>query len=102
MSEKKGRPVPIGEAVSGFLKQRGLTKRVEQTSVISGWAALVGNQIAAVTSPISVTPDGTLFVSVDTHAWMTELSLMEPELLRVLNTVAGELKVRKIRFLLRR
>ena len=102
MSEKKRRPVPISEALSGFLKRRGLSKRVEQAGAIDQWPSAVGAQIAAVTKPLSVTPDGTLFVAVTTHAWMTELSLMEPDLLKALNASEGREKVRKIRFQLRR
>jgi len=102
MSEKKRRPVPISEALSGFLKRRGLSKRVEQAGAIDRWPSAVGAQIAAVTKPLSVTPDGTLFVAVTTHAWMTELSLMEPDLLKALNASEGREKVRKIRFQLRR
>ncbi|MBA3340212.1 MAG: DUF721 domain-containing protein [Gemmatimonadaceae bacterium] len=102
MNEKRRRPVPISEALSGFLKRRGLAKRVEQAEAITAWPEVVGPQIAAATKPMSVTPDGTLFVAVTTHGWMTELSLMEPELLRALNTVDGKAKVRKIRFQLQR
>ena len=102
MNEKKRRPVPIAEALSGFLKRTGLEKRVEQASAIDDWASAVGDKIAAVTRATSVTPDGTLFVSVLTHAWMTELSLMEPEVLKALNSVEGRPRVRKIRFQLNR
>jgi len=102
MSEKKRRPVPIGEALSGFLEHRGLAKRVDQAGAVEDWSRAVGAQIAAVTKAISVTPDGTLFVAVSNHAWMSELSLMEPDLLRALNAVEGREKVRKIRFQLRR
>jgi predicted nucleic acid-binding Zn ribbon protein len=64
--------------------------------------ALVGSQIASVTEPQSITPDGTLFVSVTTNAWMNELSLMEPELLRALNAKPGRMPIRRIRWLLKR
>ena len=102
MTEKKRRPVPISEAVSGFLKRKGFAKRLEQAGAIEEWPQAVGAQIAAVTKPISVTPDGTLFVAVRTHAWMSELSLMEPELLKALNPPEGPQKVKKIRFQLQR
>lgn len=102
MNEKRRKPVPIAEALSGFLKNRGLAKRMEQTEAIVDWPKAVGAQIAAITTPISITPDGTLFVAVATHSWMTELSLMEPDLLAALNSVEGREKVRKIRFQLRR
>jgi predicted nucleic acid-binding Zn ribbon protein len=102
MTEKKRRPVPIADALSGFLKRQGLDKRVEQASAIDAWPVAVGDKIAAVTKAMSVTPDGTLFVSVLTNAWMTELSLMEPQLLAALNVPGSRQRVRKIRFQLNR
>jgi predicted nucleic acid-binding Zn ribbon protein len=102
VSDRKRKPVPLSEALGGFLKRRGLAKRVEQTKAVDFWAEAVGAQIAGVTKALSVTPDGVLFVAVSTHAWMTELSLMEPQLLAALNAVEGREKIRKIRFQLRR
>ena len=96
------RPQPIGAAISNFLEQSGLRDRVEQASVVPEWPALVGAQIAAVTEPVLVTADGVLFVAVRTHAWMTELSLMEPELIASLNRAGGRAPVKKIRWQLMR
>ena len=104
MSEpkKKRRPQKLGDVVSGVLTKAGLSDRIAQASVIPEWASLVGPQIARVTEPLSVTTQGTLFVTVTTNAWMTELSLMEPELLRRLNERTGRLQIRKIRWQIRR
>jgi predicted nucleic acid-binding Zn ribbon protein len=99
---KKSRPDPIANAVARFLEKSGLAKRVEQAEIIPEWPALVGTQIAAVTDPRSITPDGTLFVAVRTNAWMTELSLMEPELLRALNAKDGRTRIQRIRWQLMR
>ena len=96
------RPTPISALLASVLKEAGIADRVEQASVVPEWPSLVGAQIAAVTTPLLVTPDGTLFVAVTTHAWMTELSLMEPELLRTLNATPGRPPVRRIRWQLRR
>jgi len=100
--EKKRKPSPLGDVVTGFLKQSGLEERVEQAAVIPEWSSLVGAQIAKVTTPRFVTSDGTLFVAVTTNGWMTELSLMEPQLLRALNAQAGRARIRKIRLQLMR
>ena len=102
MNEKKRRPVPIADALTGFLRERGLAKRMEQATAIEAWPEIVGERISAVTKPVSITPDGILFVAVKTNAWMTELGLMEPELLKALNARKGEEKVRKIRYRLDR
>lgn len=100
--DKKRKPEAIGNVVGAYLKQAKLEERVEQAQVVPEWEMLVGKQIAVVTKPISVTPDGTLFVAVTTNAWMNELSLMEPQLLRALNAKAGRARIRKIRLQLMR
>ena len=94
----KNRPQALGELLGGVLRQAGIAERVEQASVVPEWASLVGPQIAAVTEPLLITADGTLFVAVRTNSWMTELSLMEPELLRALNVKDGRRPVQKIRY----
>ena len=102
MNDKKRKPVPIADAVSGFLAERGLARRVQQARAIEAWPKVVGERISAVTKALSITPDGILFVAVTTNAWMTELGLMEPELLAALNAGRGRDKVRKIRYRLDR
>lgn len=99
---KKRRPKKLGDVMGAVLSKAGIADRVAQASVIPHWRTLVGPQIANVTEPLSVTPQGTLFVAVTTNAWMTELSLMEPELLRRLNERAGRLSIKKIRWQIRR
>ncbi|HUQ84479.1 MAG TPA: DUF721 domain-containing protein [Gemmatimonadaceae bacterium] len=96
------RPESISSAIAQFLDQAGIRDRVQQATVVPEWPKLVGSQIAAVTEPLSVTADGVLFVAVKTHAWMSELSLMEPELLVSLNRETGRPPVRKIRWQLMR
>jgi len=100
MSGRKKKPEPIGNLVASWLGESGLAKRIEQAAVIPEWPHLVGPQIAAVTIPKSITANGTLFVSVTTNAWMNELSLLEPELLRSLNTKSGRTPIRRIRWVL--
>jgi predicted nucleic acid-binding Zn ribbon protein len=102
MSPGKKKPSSIADILAGVLKESGVAARVEQAGIIPEWPGLVGAQIAAVTTPQSVTVDGTLFVSVSTNAWMMELSMMEPELLRALNAKEGRVPVKKIRWLLQR
>src|SRR5215831_8589620 len=102
MSDKKKRPEAVGNVVAKWLHASGLAERVDQAAVIPEWPRLVGPQIAAVTTPKSITSNGTLFVEVTTNAWMTELSLLEPELLKSINAAEGRASVRRIRWLLRR
>ena len=97
---KRGQPQVVGDALKGYLARSGLGKRLAQAQVIPEWPTLVGPQIAAVTTPESVAPDGTLFVRVATSAWMTELQLMGPQILAALNAGRGPARIRTIRWLL--
>jgi predicted nucleic acid-binding Zn ribbon protein len=99
--DKRRKPERVSDVLAGYLQQSGLAARVEQAAVIPEWPSLVGAQVAAVTQPRSVTPDGTLFVWVTTNAWMSELSLLEPELLRALNSKPDRPPIRRIRWQLR-
>ncbi len=102
MSKERRRPIAVGDALRGYLAKAGLAKRLAQAQVIPDWPRLVGPQIAAVTSPESVTPDGTLFVRVATSGWMTELQLMAPEIMARLNAGRGAGRIKTIRWLLSR
>lgn len=102
MSERKKKPEAIGNILANVLGTKGIAERIDQAGIIPEWPSMVGKQIAAVTSPKSVTANGTLFVEVSTNAWMNELSLLEPELLRSLNTKPGRVPIRRIRWLLAR
>ena len=101
-ADKKRKPAAIADVVGAFLKDAKLAERVEAAQVVPEWESLVGKQISSVTKPISVTQDGTLFVSVKTNAWMNELSLMEPQILTALNSKPGRTRIKKIRMQLMR
>src|SRR5213083_3523402 len=103
MAERKpgrGQPQAVGEALRSYLAKSGLAARLAQAQVIPDWPGLVGPQIARVTAPESVTPDGTLFVRVATSAWMTELQLMGPQIMAAINTGRGAGRIKSIRWLL--
>ena len=101
MTPAKKKPAALGDVLADVIRAAGIEQRVEQAGIIPEWSALVGAGIANVTEPQSIAADGTLFVHVTTNAWMMELSLMEPELLRALNAKPGRVAVKKIRWLLK-
>jgi predicted nucleic acid-binding Zn ribbon protein len=102
MTTRKGKPQRIGDTLKTVLGASGLSERVEQAQIIPEWPALVGKQIAAVTDPHHIARDGTLFVAVRTNAWMSELSLMEPQLMAALNAKAGRARITRIHWQLMR
>ncbi len=99
---KRRQPSSMDDLVASVLDQAGLTERIRQASVIPEWPKLVGPQIASVTEPVLLQPDGTLVVTVRTHAWMQELTLLEPELMRSLNSDHTRPPIIGLRWILRR
>jgi predicted nucleic acid-binding Zn ribbon protein len=93
-----GPPERLADALTRYLKSSGIADRVKQMSVLEQWAELVGPEIAAVTQPRSIGADGTIFVGVRSHGWMTELTLMEADLLLSLNRASGPRPLKKIRW----
>lgn len=100
--KQKRAPVTVREALDGYLAKSGLGRRLAQAQVIPDWPRLVGPQIASVTVPESVSPDGTLFVRVATSAWMNELQFMAPEIMARVNAGRGTGRIKTIRWLLSR
>jgi len=99
---KRSKPTSVGEALDAYLARSGFGRRLQQAQIIPDWPQLVGPQIAAVTRPESVAPDGTLFVYVATSPWMTELQLMAPAIMARINAGRGAARIRAIRWLLSR
>jgi predicted nucleic acid-binding Zn ribbon protein len=98
MSRKKNSPpTQLGDALQAFLKKGDIGERIEEAAVVPEWAERVGPAIAAVTVPMRVN-HGTLFIGVRSSAWMNELSMMETEILRKLNTGRQRGRISKIRF----
>ena len=62
----------------------------------------MGPEIAGATQALSITDDGTLFVAVRSHAWMSELTMMERELLASVNRITGDKPILKLRWTLMR
>src|SRR5437879_11569433 len=101
-TRRYGKPPSLGDVLRNYLAKAGLGRRLAQAQVIPDWPRLVGPQIAAVTQPESVTPDGTLFVRVATSAWMNELQLMGPQIMTAVNGGSAAARIRTIRWLLSR
>ena len=97
MAERKA-PTRLSDALTEWVRRAGLVRRMDLARSVDEWPERVGPQIAAVTRPESVSPDGLLRVRVASAAWATELSLMTPRILARLN--AGRAgRIRDIRWI---
>jgi len=97
VAERKA-PTRLSDALTEWVRRAGLVRRMDLARSVDEWPERVGPQIAAVTRPESVSPDGLLRVRVASAAWATELSLMTPRILARLN--AGRAgRIRDIRWI---
>jgi hypothetical protein len=69
-----------------------------QVRLLRSWEEIVGPLLSDKTAPGKVR-NGVLTVFVRNHSWAQELQLSAPALLERIRAVAGEEKVREIRFL---
>lgn len=93
------KPTPLAEALKKYLSDSGLQERIEEAGVVPEWAERVGPAIAAVTEPLR-TSSGALVVAVKSSAWLSELKLMEREILRRLNEGRQKGRIQRIRFVM--
>lgn len=90
-------PRPIGEVLSALADDLGIRRTLRQYDVITGWAAVVGEQVAKVATPVRI-DNGVLFVSVSTAPWRAELSMRRREILEKVRRSCPEAGVTDIRF----
>ncbi len=83
--KRRAKPTLVAEIIRGALPNRRVAARIEQAHIVLQWEHLVGPQLARVAQATSVTPDGTLFVDVQSSAWMNELQLMRSTILDAVN-----------------
>lgn len=91
---RRGPPRSLGvttaaAAVTSVLTLRGIADAVRGERVISEWTDLVGAKIAQRTRPDGIS-DRVLWVEVSSSAWMHELNLLRPQLVRGLLERLGE------------
>ncbi|HEY0193182.1 MAG TPA: DUF721 domain-containing protein [Kofleriaceae bacterium] len=76
------------EAIANALDFHHITDEIRAGRVLTEWAELVGPKIAQRTRPDGIV-ERTLWVEVANSAWMHELSLLRPQLLRGLRERLG-------------
>ena len=76
----------IGDQIESLVTDRGWEVDVAAGSVMGRWPVIVGEEVAAHTTPVSF-EDGVLTIRCDSTAWATQLRMMVSNLLA---RIAGE------------
>ncbi|MBA3819222.1 MAG: DUF721 domain-containing protein [Deltaproteobacteria bacterium] len=78
-----------GVVVSSVLASYGLDSEIRGQRLITEWTELVGPRIAARTRPDGIS-ERTLWIEVATSAWLHELNMLRPQLVRGLYERLGD------------
>lgn len=96
----KGKPfTPIGTILSHWLKSRKWDSKLKQYSLFTQWPDLVGETIARHAVP-KIWRGDVLVVEVSNSAWLTELRMMEDDILKKIREACPETKIQKIHWML--
>jgi predicted nucleic acid-binding Zn ribbon protein len=89
-------PLPLAAAIEGLIGDSGWALAAATGSVFGRWAQIVGADLAAHTSPESLS-EGELTISADSTAWATQVRLLAGQLVRRLNGELGDGVVQRVR-----
>lgn len=90
-------PKAVSSAIAELTSGLGIGGTLDRFSVVTGWSALVGEQIARVSTAQRM-ENGVLYVSVNTAPWRAELTMRRREIVDKINTTLGKKVVHDIRF----
>ncbi|MGH8918216.1 MAG: DUF721 domain-containing protein [Actinomycetes bacterium] len=93
-------PRPLAGSLERLAASLGAARPQVLTQVFSGWDQLVGANVAAHATPVSLR-EGVLVVVVDQPAWATQLRFLSADLCRRLNEAAGDDTVRDLQIRVR-
>jgi predicted nucleic acid-binding Zn ribbon protein len=88
---------PLHTAVKQFVKDLGLSSKLEQYEAVNRWGEVVGTRIAQETEAVRI-EKGVLVVKVKSSVWRNELNVRKREIIERLNTALGQQVVNDIRF----
>ena len=94
---RKSNQQTIGQVIQQYLKENNLEKKFKRSHIIGSWEIIMGKVVANHTKSI-VFNDKTLFLELDSPGLRNELSYRKAELIKKINTEAGEEIIKEIIF----
>ena len=89
---------PVGELLPGVLKGMGLERKQSELEILKVWNHLMDPVVAQHAKPVGIAK-GTLFVAVDSNAWLDEIvRYRRREILQRLRHSFGADLIQKISF----
>lgn len=90
----------IGDILGKWMQSRKWDSKLRQYSFFAQWPEIVGAKIASKSRP-ALWREETLVVEVENSVWLTELRMMEPEILEKIRGACPEIVIKKIHWVVR-
>jgi hypothetical protein len=90
----------IDSILERLIQERGLDPKLLEQKALAGWKDAVGALIARYTRPVSLV-DGRLTVYASNSVWVTELSLLKPQVISKINAAVGQQVVKDWRIVVK-
>ena len=90
-------PTLISDVIQELIHDREWQSGIAEGNLFSNWRAVVGDDVAEHTEPISLL-DGILLVKCSSTAWATQMTMMEQKLLATIQASAPGALVESLRF----
>ena len=90
-------PQRLGSVIDALMHRLGIETKVKQYNIVEDWAAIVGGQIAQVTS-IDKIERNVLVVKVTAAPWRTELTFRKKEILEKIHAAMKSDAIKDILF----
>ena len=87
----------ISTILDSYVSGSELGKKLKKFSIFNHWEEIVGKEINRQTRPQKLFK-GILYISVSGPGWANELSMMSEQLIKKINSYAGEEIVNQLRF----
>lgn len=91
-------PAGLGDVVGLMTNELGWTEPLAQSEVITAWPEVVGEELAAHSTPLQI-EDHALVIRCDSTAWATQLRLMRGQITTTIATRYPEAGVESVRVL---
>jgi predicted nucleic acid-binding Zn ribbon protein len=88
-------PQPAGRVLDSYIADRGWEITVSIHSLLDKWAAVVGESVAAHSTPETY-DDGVVVVRTDSTAWATQLRTIASQIVAKLNEAVGDGSVTRV------
>ncbi len=89
-------PQSFSSITGALAKSRGWSGKVAEGAIFGRWPSVVGEDIAAHATPVSLT-DGVLSVQAESTAWATQLRMLQSQLLAKINAAVGQGVVKQLK-----